>query len=277
MCTRFALPIACTLLAACSGKLGHVVEETVSSEIAVAPEITGIRAEVQDGSLTFVPIPARVIRIAGRCQKRADTEAQLELLKEVPAAVEVAEEGAILVLRAPATPPEADPMQTLIANQLVLELPPGLSLEVVATRRGHLSVKGWQAPVRLDSAHGDLELGDCQAGATLRTGSGRTLVYGHGGDLDVQARSGAIWAWIDDPGSVVRLVTGSGGIQCKIPPDRAFRADARTERGKVTNGFGLPERRLERYGAAIEGAVGEGGTDVVIRSGAGRISLGVLR
>ena len=51
-----------------------------------------------------------------------------------------------------------------------------------------------------------------------------------------------------------------------------FRADARTQTGKLANGFGMPIEK-DGYRATMVGQRGDGRTELVMRSGKGHLSL----
>jgi hypothetical protein len=144
---------------------------------------------------------------------------------------------------------------------------------VAVTGSGHLEVEDRDARVDLTTRHGDLRLTRCHGPARIHTGRGMTIVYDHRGDLDVESLVGDMQVFVREPGRLLRLVSGLGNVQCLVPRDAHFRLDARTERGRVANGFGIARQRLEGEGAAMVGERGDGHTEIVMRAGAGFLSL----
>lgn len=100
-----------------------------------------------------------------------------------------------------------------------------------------------------------------------------SIVIGHVGNLDLQSRSGDIQAFLRQPADDILLATGRGNVQCHVPREAGFRLDARTEMGKLANGFGLAIQRVQDYGGVMQGTHGDGRTRIVLRSASGHLSM----
>jgi hypothetical protein len=259
---------------ACSGKFGHRLEERVQGEISLSEDLQGIQLEFFDGDISFQVGEPGVLSFSGSALMAADSAAQLDLLQQT--AVGLTPEGTengIMLLRGPRLPEGVDPDQSRVILRLVVRVPPHLALDVRA-RAGNLAAIEMRAPVSLQVQQGMLHLKGVEGNGTLRGGYGDVIVDGHRGGLDVEIRSGKLFAWVLGLGpSGVRLVTGDGAIQARLPVEASFRLDAETEMGKAANEYGVPVVRNSETGATMNGPVGGGGPPVVLRTKQGRISL----
>jgi hypothetical protein len=170
----------------------------------------------------------------------------------------------------PADVPAGD---AILGYELTLTLPADLAVGLHVAESGHLVVEDRRGAVTMSTQHGDLRLMRCHGAARIHTGRGMTIVYDHRGQLDAESGVGDQQVVVREPGPLLRLVTGIGNLQCLVPPATGFRLDARTESGRVANGFGIVKERLSGQGAAMSGIHGDGRTEIVMRAGTGFLSL----
>lgn len=261
-------------MAACTGGLGHRSVATVGGSADLPSGVTGVRFALENASLRVLAGVEPKLTYEGILRRAADTAEGLARLEELPAELVVGpdpDRPGLLLVRGALQPPDLQG-SSVLGLELTARLPAHLALSVEVRGSGHLEVEDRDAPVDLDTSRGDLRATRCSAGARLRTGTGMTIVYQHGGPLDVEAGVGDMQVFVREPGEHVRLVTGKGSVQCYVPRDTGFRLDARAETGKVANGFGIPLQR-SGYSSAMVGRHGDGRTEIVMRSSSGFLSL----
>ncbi len=260
--------------AGCGGPLSWRSVAEFAAEVPVAPGIKTVRIEVQNGSIGVEAAGAGVVSVAGGLRRAADTEEELARLERIPAGLEVVADPArpeTLVLRGPVLPPDA---KALLAFELrAIRVPADLALEVVVAANGHVTVARREAATTVTTARGDLRFEDCRGSIDARTRQGRVIAFGHHGDLALHTGVGDMQALVREPGTRLLLETGSGTIQCFVPPATEFDVDARAEVGKIGNGFGLPVTKPSKYSAAMVGRQGSGRTKVILRTGDGALSF----
>lgn len=274
--------MGCALLlaaAGCSGGLSSRSVKPSRGEQAIPSGVTRVRIQSSMGSLQVdaSPGPERTLRWVGECMRAAETPAALAELDAAPSVFQIGtdpDHPEVLVMRSPGLPPGADPLRSILGIEARIWLPRDLAVEVELTGSGHLTATDRAAPVRLTTERGDLRIVQCTGGAVLRTGAGMTIVDRHEGDLDVLAKVGDMQIWVRKPGDKVLLVTGSGTIQCHLPPDAGFELDGRTMQGKAGAGdFGIQAQAVKDFGRVLQGVHGDGHTSVVMRSGMGNLLL----
>lgn len=268
--------LSIVLAAACSGGFGHRDVAVLEGALELPPEVLAVRFEGANGSVRALPADDHKILYKGGLRLAAESRATLELLQQMPATITLApspEDPTLWILRGPEVPAGVDPAQAVVGFEVTIHLPADLPLTIAIGGSGHLVAEQWRAPLRLETQRGDLRAMGCHGTAILRTGKGNTIVYDHVGDLDVQQKAGDMQVFVRGPQQEIRLVTGFGNVQCLIPPDAGFRVDARSETGKMANGFGLPIERPSAYSAVMLGSRGDGATAIVMRTGTGHLSL----
>lgn len=275
--SRLLMPILALLAASCSGSLSHRSIKQVVGDLDVPAGITKVRIVSRMGSLEVDAAPERRLHYRGECMRAADTAEHLAELEtsgsEFRAAVDP-QHPEVLVVSAPELPPDVDPLQSILGIEARIALPPDLEIEVEVSGSGHLTAVGRRAAVRLVTGRGDLRISRCQGPAVLRTGGGMTIVDGHAGDVDVHATVGDMQIWVRQPADTVKLVTGSGTIQCHLPPSSGFRLDGRTLQGKAGAAeFDIQPQPVLEFGRVIAGVYGDGRTAVLMHTGIGNLSL----
>lgn len=264
------------LAAACGGGLSHRSVAEATSEIAIDAAVRKIRIEIESGTVEIGPSDdasiGRVVVCRGGVRRAADTAEGLAQIEQVPIelAAAPAADATLLCLRAPHVP---SGVAGVLGFEARILLPADFPLEVVASGSCHVTVSDRRAVTEVQTARGDLRFERCSGGVKARTGRGMVIAFGHRGDLDIHTMVGDMQAFVVEPGRVLRLATGQGTVQCHVPDSLAFAVDARAEIGKIGNGFGLPVERVGDYGAALVGRRGAGGTDIVLRTGSGHLSL----
>lgn len=260
--------------AACSGQLSERSVVPIEGVLPIPTAATQLRLEVENGTVEIQVAPAREVHFRGAVRRAGDTPEQLQRFEargtEIVLQPDPAASGTY-VLRTPTRPPAEE--GGVLAVEMKLEIPADLPLVIRIAKSGAVVVEDRTGAVDLETHRGDVRVMRCTGGARVATGYGNVIVYDHRGDLDVEVGVGDMQLFVREPGRRLRAITGMGNVQCLIPADVGFRADARTETGKLANGFGLPIERPTAYSAAMTGQRGDGRTEIVMRSGRGTLSL----
>jgi hypothetical protein len=266
------------VLPACS----HRSMAEMKGELALPEGVRTARVVVQNGSVAVKAGTERKIRYSGGIRRSGATAEILARLEQVPNLLSASADPAdptLLVITAPAIPADADAMRSILGCEFTLVLPAEIEVDVQVVGipggigSGHLVVSDRRADVRMSTGRGDMRLENCRGSARLRTGGGMSIVIGHEGNLDLQSRGGDIQAFLRQAADDILLATGQGNVQCHVPRETGFRLDARTEMGKLANGFGLPMERVQDYGGVMRGTHGDGRTRIVLRSASGHLSM----
>lgn len=276
------LAVLCLSFAACGGSLGHRSVAVLEGSLPIPAGVTEVVVEVQNGSVRVLSHDLPTLVYQGGVRRAGDTAEQLRQLEAVPVVLSAVPDPAApttLRVRAPAIPAATDQAGEPLAQHAVLgvdvtiHLPAALRVAVRVTGSGHLVAENRRADLELATGRGDLRVSGCSGAVQARTGRGTVIVYDHVGNLDVEALAGEMQVFVRQPGEQLVLRTGEGNVQCYIPVDCGFRVDARTQTGKLANGFGLAMERVEKYGAVMRGTQGDGRTAIVLRTGKGHLSL----
>jgi hypothetical protein len=264
---------ALLLLGACGGALGHrsVAEERRSFPLAA--NIDRVRIEIENGTLEVDSSLAREVSYAGGVRRAADTADALAAIERVGVGFSAAPDPnlpSVLVLRGPELPKG---VAGVLGMEVGVRLPADLPLDVAIAGSGHVVVANRAAATHVATGRGDLRFERCQGGVEARTGRGNVIAFGHRGVLDVYTMIGDMQAFVREPAERIRLVTGQGTVQLHVPATIEFDLDARTELGRIGNGFGLEPERIGKYAAALVARRGAAHTKVVMRSAAGHLSI----
>ncbi len=262
--------------AGCDGGLAYRSYAEGSGKFAVGEGVKVVRVELANGTVQVDRSDGPEVVWAGGVRRGATTAEGLARLEQIAWQPSVAAEApATLLVRGPA------PLEATSGDVLALEIgfrvPPAVELQIVVAGNGHVTVANRAAPTRVETGRGDLRFENCAGDLEGRTGRGYVIAFGHRGSLDVDTRAGDMQAFVEQPGALIRLVTGQGTVQCQVPADASLDVDARAEQGKIGNGFGLEVQRVGSYGAALVGKVGTARTKVVLRTGSGHLSIAPLR
>ncbi|HLG63302.1 MAG TPA: DUF4097 family beta strand repeat-containing protein [Ktedonosporobacter sp.] len=136
---------------------------------------------------------------------------------------------------------------------------PNTSDVVVTDGSGQVEINDITGQVQAETGSGSVTVNNLNGPATLKTGSGTITVQGlvgqasmttGSGDIEVKGAtlsgqstmktgSGSIdFSGSIDPAGSYNFGTGSGSITVAVPASSAFKLDATTDSGTVTNGFG---------------------------------------
>lgn len=259
--------------AGCSGGLGHRSVEPLLGERPIPAGVARVEVEFDNGSVEVRKGAPQALSFRGQIRRAADTADALQQLLSTGSELTFAVDAAtpdLLRITGPKLPPGTE--LGVLAVELQIDLPPELAVAVRVRGSGNLTIDGRDAAVELDCGRGDLRLEQTRGSARMHTGRGNVIADDHSGDLDVSADVGDMQIFVRQPGKKLRLVTGMGNLQCLLPPDAPFRVEARTQTGKLANGFGFPMER-DGYSAWMVGQRGDGRTELVMHSGKGHLSL----
>lgn len=266
----FAL-LAC--LCACTGGMGHRSMASLLGEMPLPAGTTRVRVEIENGSLDVRVGDAGKIGFRGQVRRAADTPEQLAAFEAQGAELRGASDPAspsTFVVKGPSRP--QGQLIGVLAVEAILTIPDGIEVTLAVSGSGNLAVEKRSAALDLQCGRGDVRCKHTAGLAKVRTGRGNVILDDHSGDVDVDIGVGDMQIFVREPQKKVLLATGMGNVQCILPPDSQFRVDARTQTGKLANGFGLPIEK-DGYRAWTVGQRGDGRTEVAMRSGKGHLSL----
>jgi hypothetical protein len=257
--------------------LGHRSVATMSERVPIGQGIDTVRLEIQNGTIGVdVPLAAiegSTVDYQGGVRRAADTAEQLAELERMPFTLQASPDPArpgTLVLRGPTLPAGS---AALLALEIGVRLPAAIALEVVVPGSGHVTVARRTGSTVVETGRGDLRFEHVAGPVRAETGRGNVIAFDHRGDLDLRTRVGDMQAFVREPGTVLRLVTGQGTVQCGLPETAEFEIDARAEVGRIGADFGLVAEKVGSYGAVLVGARGSKHTKVVLRTGSGHLSF----
>src|SRR5579883_1858679 len=118
---------------------------------------------------------------------------------------------------------------------------PNTSDVVVTDGSGQVEINDITGQVQAETGSGSVTVNNLNGPATLKTGSGDIEVKGAtlSGQSTMKTGSGSIdFSGSIDPAGSYNFGTGSGSITVAVPASSAFKLDATTDSGTVTNGFG---------------------------------------
>jgi hypothetical protein len=175
-----------------------------------------------------------------------------------------------------------------------IRLPAQATVAPAKTSNGGIDVSGISGALDLQTSNGGITLRDVDGEVTARTSNGRIAVSGSSGrlilatsngpvevqemnarGLDVQTSNGRItFAGSLAAGTVNRLTTSNGSVTFALPPDLAASVDLRTSNGMVSVGYPLTTQPGgENTRTAVQGTIGEGGAQLVVRTSNGAITI----
>jgi hypothetical protein len=268
-----ALGLSLVSISACGGPLGHRSTAEMADKVPLGQGIRRVRVEIEQGTIGVKPGEGRFADYAGGVRRAGDTAADLAKLEQVPFQLTMHADDArpdTLILRGPHLPAG---VSGLLSIELGLRLPAEVELEIVVTGSGHITVGERTARTFARTGRGDLRFESCRGPVDAKTGRGMVIAFEHCGDLDIETKVGDMQAFVREPGSSIRLVTGQGTVQCGVPEDTPFDLDARAEVGRIGAGFGLEAAKIGSYGAALVGRQGAATTRVVLRTGSGHLAF----
>jgi hypothetical protein len=158
------------------------------------------------------------------------------------------------------------------------------------TSGGSIELNGCEGPLKVDTSGGRIEAIDGSGSLEARTSGGSIVVRNFGGDTKVEtsggrltleningkiigrSSGGSITAKLKSPvPGDVNLETSAGSIDVTVPPDAGLDIEAEASSGRVTSELPFTGTRTDRD--SMKGKINGGGKSLVLRSGAGSISI----
>jgi len=158
------------------------------------------------------------------------------------------------------------------------------------TSGGSIELKGCDGPLKVDTSGGRIEATDGTGSLEARTSGGSIVVRNFGGDAKVETSGGRL-AFENINGKIfgrtsggsisaklkspvpgdVDLETSAGSIDVQVPPDAGLDIEAEASSGRVTSELPFTGTRTDRD--SMKGKINGGGKSLVLRSGAGSITI----
>jgi hypothetical protein len=158
------------------------------------------------------------------------------------------------------------------------------------TSGGSIELNGCEGALKVDTSGGRIEATDGSGSLEARTSGGSIVVRNFGGDTKVEtsggrltfeningkitgrSSGGSISAKLKSPvPGDVNLETSAGSIDVMVPPDAGLDIEAEASSGRVTSELPVTGTRTDRD--SMKGKINGGGKSLVLRSGAGSISI----
>jgi DUF4097 and DUF4098 domain-containing protein YvlB len=158
------------------------------------------------------------------------------------------------------------------------------------TSGGSIELNGCEGPLKVDTSGGRIDATDGNGSLEARTSGGSIVVRNFGGDAKVETSGGrlsfeningkifgrtsggSISAKLKSPvPGDVNLETSAGSIDLMVPADAGLDIEAEASSGRVTSDLPFTGTRTDRD--SMKGKINGGGKSVVLRSGAGSISI----
>jgi hypothetical protein len=158
------------------------------------------------------------------------------------------------------------------------------------TSGGSIELNGCEGAVKVDTSGGRIESIDGSGTLEARTSGGAIVVRNFGGDTKVETSGGRL-AFENVNGKItgrtsggsitarlrspvpgdVDLETSAGSIEVTVPPDAGLNIEAETSSGRVTSDLPFVGTRTDSD--SMKGQINGGGKSLLLRSGAGSISI----
>jgi hypothetical protein len=158
------------------------------------------------------------------------------------------------------------------------------------TSGGSIELNGCEGPLKVDTSGGRIEAIDGSGSLEAHTSGGSIVVRNFGGDTKVEtsggrltfeningkitgrSSGGSISAKLKSPvPGDVNLETSAGSIDVMVPADAGLDVEAEASSGRVTSELPFTGTRTDRE--SMKGKINGGGKSLVLRSGAGSISI----
>jgi hypothetical protein len=158
------------------------------------------------------------------------------------------------------------------------------------TSGGSIELNACEGPLKVDTSGGRIEAIDGTGSLDARTSGGSIVVRNFAGDAKVETSGGRL-AFENVNGKIfgrtsggsisaklkspvpgdVNLETSAGSIDLMVPADAGLDIEAEASSGRVTSDLPFTGTRSDRD--SMKGKINGGGKSVVLRSGAGSISI----
>jgi hypothetical protein len=174
-----------------------------------------------------------------------------------------------------------------------IRLPTRAMVAPAKTSNGTIDVTGIAGTLDLQTSNGAITLRSVDGDVAARTSNGRIAVSGGTGTLtlatsngpidlqemrastlDVRTSNGRIAFAGSLAGTVNRLTTSNGSVTLALPPDFSGNVDLQTSNGTISVGYPLTTQPGgENTRTRVQGAIGDGGTPVIVRTSNGTITI----
>jgi hypothetical protein len=158
------------------------------------------------------------------------------------------------------------------------------------TSGGSIELNACEGPLKVDTSGGRIDATDGNGSLEARTSGGSIVVRNFSGDTKVETSGGrlsfenvngkifgrtsggSISAKLKSPvPGDVNLETSAGAIELMVPADAGLDIEAEASSGRVTSELPFTGTRTDRE--SMKGKINGGGKSVLLRSGAGSISI----
>jgi hypothetical protein len=158
---------------------------------------------------------------------------------------------------------------------LDLVVPAGTQVAAVRTSNGRVDVRNTTGDLTAETGNGAIDVTDVDGFVTLSTGNGSVEVAGVAGVDGVEAGNGSIDVEVPAIRGDTTVETGNGTIDAALGVDLDADVLATTDLGSI-DVEGLPLTRETVPARRVAGTLGDGGSDLRVRTGNGGIDLVAL-
>ena len=268
-----ALLAAVLILAACQGNTRFL---TSSHAVGDSPKLI-VRSE--NGRIAVNAAAEGVIRIEATIRRPSRIDIDTGRVGDAITITAESTGGAAAALTSSASP----------GVDMEITAPPGTTLDL-ETSNGPIHLTGVRVPGRarttngaivlrdaagdfeLTTSNGAIEVEDYEGAATLRTSDGAVVVSAAKGVFDIETSNGNIDLSSElTPGSSSRLITSNGNVTVALDGDPSLHLDASTSNGRILSRIPLVPSISDED--RLVGVYGEGGTELLLRTTNGSITL----
>jgi len=143
----------------------------------------------------------------------------------------------------------------------------------IETSGGRIQTTGGGGTLRANTAGGTIKVENFNGDAVVESAGGQLALANIRGNLQAETAGGFISAKLPSPVvGDVKLQTAAGAIEVVVPNDAALTVDAETSVGSVRSDLPVASR-TGGESDGIRGTINGGGKTLLLRSGAGAISI----
>jgi DUF4097 and DUF4098 domain-containing protein YvlB len=270
-------PLPFVVMSGCAAVMASLVKaeraESRSFAVGARPAVVvdTFNGEIGVEKASGGKVEAVVTRTGSGANPQA-AEADLENVK-----VEYSQEGDTVRIVATRTGPKNFGSS---GASVALKVPVEATLSLT-TRNGEVHAEGVVGDIMVRSSNGRIEVAGGRGKLDLRTSNGGIEIEAQDAVVSAETSNGNV----SFAGSLVKgshsLETSNGGIALRLPAAAAFRFDARTSNGSVTNRFPALQPTSGKTGSRkLGGVVGQAeasGVDVKLETSNGKIAIEPLQ
>jgi len=142
----------------------------------------------------------------------------------------------------------------------------------VKTSGGEISAQAGSGSLDAKTSGGSIVVRDFKGNTIVKTSGGRLNFENVRGSVSGKTSGGSISAALVSPlPGDVELMSSAGSISLSVPTDAALDLDAETSVGSISNDLPIAATHSEKD--ELRGSLNGGGKSVILRSGAGSISI----